>query len=163
MEAVLSLQHILRVAKAVNVDLRTLTTTVVAYIADEMDRDIVAHTWHRRMTVQELDRLAIVVVKGLPRGARVEWHVLRCMKHSDEGLNPTHGLYFDDEVDSLYGSGLEAGLCMTFGDKSVVKKIKSRHPEMVVQRIPSKAVYCVGVSGKYSITKHKSCIALLEI
>src|SRR5256885_556908 len=83
MEAVLSLQYIFRVARAVGVDTVMGIECAVIYIVEEGDAETVAETW--RGAFEDLvPSLAIVVVEGLPRGARVEWHVIRCRKSGEE-------------------------------------------------------------------------------
>ena len=115
MEAVLSLQHIFRVARAVNVDPLIGIEGGVVYIVDERDALIVARTWD--MAFDGPPRLGIVVVNGLPRGARVEWHILRCQKSAEDAIPPVTRVVFDDEAEGVLHefSGEQGVLCMIFG------------------------------------------------
>jgi hypothetical protein len=56
---------------------------VIAYIVDRNDVDVVADVWNR--FCKNSKELAIAVVDELPRGARVEWHVIRCRNRQMKG------------------------------------------------------------------------------
>lgn len=159
MEAVISLQHIFRVARAVNVDPLTSLEGAVAYIVEETDVQVVAETW--RNAFEDVPELAIVLVDNLPRGAKVEWHVIRCQKSSDQSTESGFQMAFEEHrvltaVTDLRGE--HGVLCMTFGSQEIVAKIKSRYTNVAVQTIPSKAVY----SMKDGIQQHKSFTIILS-
>jgi len=159
METVLSLQHIFRVARAVNVDPLAGIEGAVVYIVDERDALIVAKTWD--MAFEDPPRLGIVVVNGLPRGARVEWHVLRCQKSAEDAINPVTRVLFDDETDGVLHefSGEQGVLCVTFGKTNQAQKIQKRLSRTVIQAIPSKIVFS---THKGTIQRRSTCIALMK-
>lgn len=159
MEAVISLQHIFRVARAVSVDPLNGLEGAIAYIVDERDVQVVGETW--KNAFEDAPQLTIVLVDDLPRGARVEWHVIRCQKSSDEVQNSRFQMAFEEHqvitaIDDLRGDhGL---LCMIFGSQETLPKIKSRYTNVAVETIPSKAIYSV----KNGIHQHKSCTIILS-
>ena len=154
LELALSLQHIFRVARAVNVDPLRGIEGAVAYITEERNVNIVAEMWTRAF--DELrPPLGIVLVSGLPRGATVEWHVIRCWKKtSDE--DPTGGfrMVFDDDdgisVAAAELRGEHGVLCMRFG---CPLPHKLNILGIAAQEIPSRAIYSVGKQ----ISRHTSC------
>jgi hypothetical protein len=155
MEAVISLQHIFRVARAVNVDPSTGLEGAVAYIVDANDVEIIAKTWNK--TFDKPPPLVAVVVDGLPRGARVEWHIIRCQKSSEDGKSSRFLMTFDESARTdILG---EHGLCMIFGSQNWAHSIKSRNRDMALQTIPSKAVYRVSATG---IDRHSSCTIIFS-
>jgi hypothetical protein len=159
MEAVLSLRHIFRVAKAVNVDPLTSIEGAVVYITEGKDAGIVAETW--RLAFQDPPKLGIVVVNGLPRGAQVEWHVLRCQKmEEEEGRRAVTRISFDDEVDGVLNefTGQLGALCIVFGNLRPVEGIQARLRKLITQQIPSNAIYSLDGG---SFRKRNSCIALI--
>lgn len=159
MEAVISLQHIFRVARAVNVDPLIGLEGAVAYIVQEEDVQVVAETW--KNSFEDAPQLAIVLVDGLPRGARVEWHVIRCQKSSDESSKPRLRMEVEEhkvitainELQSQYGV-----LCMVFGSQEMIPNIISRYKDVAIQTIPSRTVYSVN----NGIIQHKSCTFILS-
>ena len=159
MEAVLSLQHIFRVARAVNVDPMSGIECAVAYIVDESDVPLVAETW--RSAFEVVPSLAIVVVDGLPRGARVEWHVIRCQKSTEDEKKARSRMAFEQhEVitainDVTHSHG---GLCMIFGSSEHYDSLRSRYKNIAMQTIPSKAIYS---TSNNEIKKHESCTVIL--
>ena len=159
MEAAISLQHIFRVARAVNVDPLVGLEGAVAYIVQEQDVQVVAETW--KNSFEDAPQLASVLVDGLPRGARVEWHIIRCRKSSDEVSKPRLRMEVEDHqvfttIDELRG---EYGvLCMVFGSQEMMLRITSRYKDVAFQTIPSRAVYSVN----NGIVQHKSCTIILS-
>ena len=159
MEAVISLQHIFRVAKAVNVDPLTGLECAVVYIVHEEDVQVVAETW--KNSFEDAPQLAIVLVHDLPRGARVEWHVIRCQKSSDEVSKPRLRMAVEEhqvstainELRSEYGV-----LCIVFGSPEMIPRITSKYKDVAVQTIRSRAVYSVN----NGIVQHKSCTIILS-
>jgi len=160
MEALISLQHIFRIAKAVNVDPSTAFEKGVVYIVDQKDRQIVADTWTNAF--KDAPDLLIVLVEGLPRGAKVEWHIIRSQKTSVDlknskmrtALNECEVFTAIHELEGEYGV-----LCITFGSRKWPDPNKLQHLNVAVQRIPSKAVYLL--SNK-TIEGHNSCSILLS-
>lgn len=159
MEAVISLQHIFRVARAVSVDPMSGLESTVVYIIDERDVQVVAEAW--KNAFENAPELTIVLVDDLPRGARVEWHVIRCQKSSDEARNSRIQMAFEEHqvitaINDLRGDyGI---LCMIFGSREILPEIKSRYTNVAVQTIPSKAIYSVN----NGIHQHKSCTIILS-
>jgi hypothetical protein len=155
MEAVISLQHIFRVARAVNIDPLTGVECAVAYVVEETDLNIVAETWKRAF--EEAPELAVVLVDGLPRGAKVEWHLIRCQKSSDEAGEARFRMLFEEHrvpstISDIRG---ELGLlCMIFGSHEINT---STYTNIAIQTIPSRAVYSVN----NGIKRHKSCTIIL--
>lgn len=159
-EAVLSLQHIFRVARAVRVDPSRRIEGAVAYIVDERDVNVVAETW--RSAFEEPTDLAVVLVKGLPRGARVEWHVIRCQKTTEEDVPPQLHMAFDEHemVSAITDLRGDHGiLCMSFGASKSLPSMRSRYPNMAVQTIPSRGVYSV---SNDAITRREACTIVLS-
>jgi hypothetical protein len=159
-EAVLSLQHIFRVARAVRVDPESGIEGTVVYIVDEGDVNIVAETW--RNAFEEASDLAVVVVKGLPRGARVEWHVIRCQKITEEDTPPRLRMAFEEHEMMTAISDLRGAhdvLCMSFGSTTFLQSTRSRYPNMAVQVIPSTAIYSV---SKGTIARRNACTIILS-
>src|SRR5271170_1199651 len=159
-EAVLSLQHIFRVAKAVRVDPESGIEGAVVYIVDEGDVNIVAETWGSAF--EEAPELAVVVVKGLPRGARVEWHVIRCQKTTEEDTPPRSRMAFEEHEMMTAISDLRGAhdvLCMSFGSTTFLQSMRSRYPNMAVQVIPSTAIYSV---SKGTIARRNACTIILS-
>lgn len=159
MEAVISLQHIFRVARAVKVDPQTGIEGAVVYIVEEGDVQIVAETW--RNSFESAPELAVVLVEGLPRDARVEWHVIRCQKSSDDISNSKFRMAFDEHKLFTIMSDLcsESGmLCISYGSQDMTSKLRSWHPNIAFQTIPSKAVYSVN----NEIERHRSCTIILS-
>ena len=159
MEAVISLQHIFRVARAVNVNPSTGFEGAVVYIVQEEDVQVVAETW--KNSFEDAPQLAIVLVDGLPRGARVEWHVIRCQKSSDEVSKPRVRMAVEEHqvstaINELRGE--HGVLCMVFGSQEIIPRITLRYKDVAVQTIPSRAVYSV-TNG---IVQHKSCTIILS-
>jgi hypothetical protein len=160
MESVLSLQHIFRVSRAVNVDPETGIEGAVVYIVDESDVEIVRETWNAAFDVTL--PLAIVVVDGLPRGARVEWHVIRCQRRSEDAKQGKFRMTFEEhevitaitEFRDTYGV-----LCVTFGSSKQHLSIQSKYNDVVIQRIPSKAVFSI-LGTK--VQRHPSCTIILS-
>lgn len=160
MEAVLSLQHIFRVAKAVNVDPTTGFEGAVVYIVNENDVHIVAQTWERAF--DDAPGLAVVVVNELPRGARVEWHVLRCQKLSDETSESKFQMTFSDHQLRAAISDIRRDhgtLCMIFGSQASAPLIKSKYKDVAVQMIPSNTVFSV---SNGVIERQSSCTFILS-
>ena len=157
-QAVLSLQHIFRVARAVNVDPRTGIEGAVAYITDEGDVNVVAETWRRGFLSGKMPPLAIVLVTELPRGAKVEWHVLRCQRTFDGPHEGKFRMVFDDEV-AVIKAGYELRddtndvLCMRFGTGD----LNWTSSTMAFHELPSGAVYAV---EEDKISRHKSCVVI---
>ena len=159
-EAVLSLQHIFRVARAVRVDPERGIEGAVVYIVDERDVKIVAETW--TSAFEEAPQLAIVVVKGLPRGARVEWHVIRCQKTTEENVPPRLRMAFEEhEMVRAIGDlqGDHGVLCMSFGCSKFPSSVQSRYPNTAVQTIPSAAIYSV---SKGTPARRNACTIILS-
>jgi enamine deaminase RidA (YjgF/YER057c/UK114 family) len=159
MEAAISLQHIFRVARAVNVDPLIGLEGVVAYLVREEDVQIVAETW--KNSFEDAPQLAIVLVDGLPRGARVEWHVIRCQKSSDEVSRPKVQMAVEECQVVIAINALRGGhgvLCIVFGSQEMIPRITSRYQDVAVQTIPSRAVYSVDEG----IVQHKSCTFILS-
>ena len=155
----LSFQHIFRVARAVNVDPLTAIEAAVVYITDEKDAGIVAKTWE--MAFEDPPKLGIILVNNLPRGASVEWHILRCRKSGyEEEMRPLTRISFDDEVNEvLHEFSDEMGaLCMIFGNLKTSTRLQELLPKVLIQKIPSRAVYSL---NNGSLQKRNSCIALL--
>jgi hypothetical protein len=160
MESVLSLQHIFRVSRAVNVDPGTGIEGAVVYIVDESDVEIVGGTWNAAFDVAP--PLAVVVIGGLPRGARVEWHVIRCQRTSEDAKQGNFRLTFEEhevitaitEFRDTYGV-----LCVTFGSSKQHLSIQSKYNNVAIQRIPSKAVF--SISG-IKVERHPSCTFILS-
>lgn len=160
MESVLSLQHIFRVSRAVNVDPETGIEGAVVYIVDEGDVEIVGKTWNAAFDLAP--PLAIVVVDGLPRGARVEWHVVRCQRSSEDAKEGKFRLTFEEhevitaitEFRDTYGV-----LCLTFGSSTQHLSIHSKYNDVAIQRIPSNAVF--SISGT-KVERHPSCTFILS-
>lgn len=151
LQSVLSLQHIFRAARAVKVDPLRGIRGAVAYMTKEWTVGLVAETWRRAF--DEVPPLAIVVVSGLPRGARVEWHVIRCQKTSDEETTGGFRMIFnDDRISTAVADvrGKDGVLCMRFGS-SLPDTL--RKANMAVQEIPCRGVYAAGER----ISKHASC------
>jgi len=156
----LSLQHIFRVARAVRVDPERGIEGAVVYIVDERDVKIVAETW--TSAFEEAPQLAIVVVKGLPRGARVEWHVIRCQKTTEENVPPRLRMAFEEHEIMTAISDLRRAhdvLCMSFGSTKFLQSTRSRYPNMAVQVIPSTAIYSV---SKGTIARRNACTIILS-
>lgn len=160
MEAALSLQHIFRVARAVAVNtVRGIECTVV-YIVEEGDAKIVAETW-RGAFEGIVPSLAIVVVDGLPRGARVEWHVIRCQKSGEEEREVKSRMVFEQhEVITAVNDfqGDHGVLCMIFGSSQHHEALKSRYQNLAIQTIPSRAVYSLSSDN---LTRRTSCTIIL--
>ena len=156
MEAVISLQHIFRVARAVNVDPLTGLQGAVAYIIDEKDALVVAEVW--RNAFEEIPELVIVVVEELPRGARVEWHIIRCQKTSDDGGKSTLRIAYEDGEVTNDLRGEFGVLCMVFGSQDSIQRIKSRYTNIAIQAISSRAVYSV----KNGLQQHSSCTIIFS-
>jgi hypothetical protein len=159
MESALSLQHIFRVARAVNVDPSTSIEGAVVYIVDENDTEIVSETWNAAF--EDKPSLAIIVVDGLPRGARVEWHVIRCQKWSDEPKTAKFRMAFDEHqvvtaITELRGN--HGMLCITFGSSKQNNLIRSKYANLVLQSIPTNAVF--SVKGT-KIERHPLCTIIL--
>jgi hypothetical protein len=159
LEAVLSLQHIFRVARAVNVDPLIGFEAVVAFIVDERDVQVVAETWKLRFYGKG-PVLAIIVVKGLPRDARVEWHIVRCQKSTeDERSSKTQVAFSNDEaitaIDELRD---RSGLCTIYGSGEAFQSLKARYPNISFQLIPSTAVYSV----IDKVERHRSCTIIIS-
>jgi hypothetical protein len=159
-ESVLSLQHIFRVSRAVNVDPETGIEGAVVYIVDEGDVEIVGKTWTVAFDVAP--PLAIVVVDGLPRGARVEWHVIRCQRSSEDAKRGNFRMTFEEhevitainEFRDVYGV-----LCVTFGSSKQHLSIQSKYNNVAFQRIPSNALF--SISGT-KVERHPSCTFILS-
>ena len=158
LEIALSLQHIFRVARAVNVDPLRGIEAAVAYITEERSVNLVAETWIRAFD-EVPPPLGIVLVSALPRGARVEWHVIRCRKKtSDEHAACGFRMVFDDDDDGISVAvaelrGEHGVLCMRFGSP-LSDKLNTL--EMAVQEIPSKAIYSAGKQ----ISTHTACTVI---
>jgi enamine deaminase RidA (YjgF/YER057c/UK114 family) len=155
-EAALSLQHIFRVARAVKLDPLTGIEVAVVFIVDERDVSIVAETWRLRFE-EVVHPLAIVLVDGLPRGARVEWHVIRCHRSSDEERRETTRIAFVDHdvitaISELRGD--HEVLCSIYGSDEISQDIRKRWPNTALQTAPSRAVYSL---QKANIIRHKFC------
>jgi len=159
MEAVLSLQHIFRVARAVNVDPLTGFEAVVAFIVDEGDVQVVAETWKLRFEGKG-PILAIVVVKGLPRDARVEWQIVRCQKSSSEEPSPkTQVAFVDDKVITAINELRDhSSLCTIYVSGEALQSLKSQNPHISFQFIPSRAVYSV----IDKVQRHRSCKIIIS-
>jgi len=157
LEIALSLQHIFRVARAVNVDPLRGIEGAVAYITEEQNVNLVAETWIRAFD-EVPPPLGIVLVSALPRGARVEWHVIRCWKKtSDEDSTGGFRMVFDDDdrisVAVAELRGKHGVLCMRFGSRL---SDKLNILEMAVQEIPSTAIYQAGKQ----ISRHTACTVI---
>jgi hypothetical protein len=156
MQAVLSLQHIFRVARAVNVDPLAGIEGAVAYITTEGDVNIVAETWRRAFSSGRLPPLAIVLVTGLPRGAKVEWHIIRCQRTSEEPEEGKFKMIFDDEL-AVMVAGYELRdeendvLCLRFG----TTEMNWSSSTLAFHEVPTGAVYAV---TKHAISRHKTCV-----
>jgi hypothetical protein len=157
MQAVLSLQHIFRVARAVKVDPLTGIEGAAAYITDEADVNVVAETWRRAFASRPLPPLAIVLVTGLPRGAKVEWHIIRCQR-SDAPAKGKFRIIFDDErAVMVAGWDLRDDesdvLCLRFGTADM----NWTSSTLAFHEVPTGAVYAV---GKHKISRHKTCVVV---
>ena len=162
MEAVLSLQHIFRVARAVAVDTVRGIECAIVYIVEEDDAKIVAETW-RGAFGDFVPSLAIVVVDGLPRGARVEWHVIRCQKSGEEEEEKevkSRMAFEQHEVIAAVNEfqGDHGVLCMIYGSSQHHEALKSRYQNLAIQTIPSRAVYSLSSNN---LTRHISCTIIL--
>jgi enamine deaminase RidA (YjgF/YER057c/UK114 family) len=157
LESVLSLQHIFRVARAVNVDPLQGIEGAVAYITEQGNVNVVMETWRRSFEGRP-PPLAIVLVNGLPRGAALEWHVIRCRKTSDEEATGEVRMVFDcdDAVSGAFAElrGEHGVLYVRFGS---LLPDKLRSDSVAVQEIPSNAVYSVGEQ----ISRHTSCTIII--
>jgi hypothetical protein len=160
LEAAASLQHIFHVGIAVGAH-PIRFEGAVAYIINEEDVEIVAETW--KLAFKNPPPLAIVLVNGLPRGAVVEWHVIRGQKWSDEPKGPIvqfgrtnmEVTTIMDKLQKTTGYGV---LCIVFGRADVVSQMKSRYGNVAIQSIPCKRVYsCLGSR----ITSHDSYTILV--
>ena len=159
MESVISLQHIFRVARAVNVDPFTGIEGAVVYIVDESDTEIVFETWNAAF--EDKPPLAIIVVDGLPRGARVEWHVIRCQRCSDEPKTAKFRMAFEEHQVITAITELRDNhgvLCITFGSSKQHNSIRSKYTNLALQTIPTNAVF--SVKGT-KIERHPSCTIIL--
>jgi hypothetical protein len=152
MEAVLSLQHIFRVAWAVNVDPLTGFETVVAFIVDEGDVEVVAETWklkfERRRPVLAIDAMA-------------ERQVVRqCQKSfSGEPSLKTHLGFVDDKVITAINKLRDhSGLCTIYGSGEALQSLKSRYLGISFQIIPSRAVYSI----IDKVERHRSCTIIIS-
>lgn len=162
MEAVLALQHIFRVARAVGVDPSSGIECAVAYVVHESDVSTVAETWRGRFEMIP-PSLAVVVVEGLPRGARVEWHIIRCRKTSEDEMEAkkAHMAFEQHEVITAINefSSAYGVLCIIFGSSQERNALSSRYKSIAIQNIPSKAVY--SISSTNEIKEHSSCTIVL--
>ena len=160
-EAVLSLQHIFQVSKAVHVDPARGIEGAVVYIVNEMDCANVAMTW--QIAFADAPPLAVVLVKGLPRRARVEWHVIRCQQTTEDNVPPRklRMVFEEHEIATAITDlrGDHGVLCMSFGSSKAVTSMRSRDPNMAIQIIPSSAVYSVSKDG---IARHDACTVVLS-
>lgn len=157
-EAALSLQHIFRVARAVKVDPQHEIEGAVAYIVAGEDVSVIAETW--KHAFEHAPPLAIVLVNGLPRGARVEWHVLRCQKSSQEVARSALKVVFEDDqlLRAITERKGDYGVLATiFGSSSSISSIKSQFRDLAVQAIPARAVY----SASQGRADHKNFCAFI--
>ena len=148
MESVLSLQHIFRVAKAVNVDPLIGLEGGVAYLVNEEHVKVVAETW--TLAFDDPPPLTIALVDGLPRGALVEWHIIRCRKRSDVPKTTKFSMAWTNSEISLaiHNFRGEYGvLCIVFGRLQFVREMKSRYKHVAIQSIPCKGIYSTGIDG----------------
>jgi hypothetical protein len=136
-QATLSLQHIFRVAGATSIP-RQGIKFAVAFVLDERDVGIVRRVWDSTMVGRMVGaRLAVVVVQGLPRGARCEWYIPLCRTERNGG--PVFA--FDEGVDSVLPDLMDKdALCIVLGQTNELAKLKSRLPRTIFQVIPSKTV-----------------------
>jgi hypothetical protein len=109
----------------------------------------------------EAPTLAVVVVNGLPRGARVEWQIVQCQKSSDEEQLGKIRVAFQDHqvitaVNDLRGD--DNVLCLVYGAGDF-KRVRSRFPGTVFQCIPSRAVYAVTHDR---LERHSSCTIIIS-
>jgi hypothetical protein len=162
MEAVLSLQHIFRVARAVGIDPARGIECAVVYIVDEGDVEIVAETWNGEGIFEDVPPLAIVVVDGLPRGAKVEWHVIRCRKFGEEEEREVKSRMAFEQHEVITAinefQGDHGVLCMIFGSSQHHKALQSRYTNLAIQIIPSRAIYSM---SNNKITQQSSCTIIL--
>jgi hypothetical protein len=153
-EAVLALQHIFRVARAMGINPSTGFEGGIAYIVDEKDVQIVAETW--KAAFEEPPELLLAVVKGLPRGAKVEWHIIRCQKpdDDDDSTRTKFRMVYSETMAratfSDFGPGL---LCFVLGEYIALQRSGA-----AIQWIPSQAIYSV---SRQEIQQHRSCIIIL--
>ena len=160
MEAALSLQHIFRVARAVNVDPQTQIEAAVAYVTAEEDVSIVSETW--KLSFEQTPPLAVVIVDGLPRTALVEWHILWCQTMS-EGVKSRRLRIVVDE-DRLVTTVRECQgpygvLAHVFGSSASISSVKSRYPKMAVQTVPARMVYS---ASKDRIERYNFCAFVMS-
>jgi hypothetical protein len=133
---------------------------VVVYIVDESDAEIVSETWNAAF--EDRPPLAIVVVDGLPRGARVEWHVIRCQKSSDEPTTAKFRMTFEEHqvltgINELKDN--HGVLCTTFGSSKQHDSLRPKYANVALQMIPSRAVF--SIKGT-KIERHPSCTIILS-
>ena len=142
------------------VDPATGIEGAVVYIVDEGDVTVVTEMW--RNAFEKAPPFAAVLVNGLPRGARVEWHIIRCQKPTEEDAPPRLRMAFAEHeiVTAINEVRRDNGvLCISLGSDKFATQIQSRYPNVAVQTVPSTAIYS---DSKSKVARHDTCVIILS-